>query len=76
MSDKDDGIKQNLLFDDSELESCAIKWTPEETKILNDTRENQINYIRDYLNELNLVTGKVTIQDVSPLVMSLYTVTA
>lgn len=71
MSDKDDGIKQNLLFDDSELESCAIKWTPEETKILNDTRENQINYIRDYLNELNLVTGKVTIQDVSPLVYEL-----
>ena len=45
MSDKDDGIKQNLLFDDSELESCNQVWTPEESKILNDTRENQLNYI-------------------------------
>ena len=65
MSDKDDGIKQNLLFDDSELESCNQVWTPEESKILNDTRENQLNYIRTYLLECNLITGKVTFQDVS-----------
>ena len=65
MSDKDDGIKQNLLFDDSELESCNQVWTPEESKILNDTRENQLNYIRNYLLECNLITGKVTFQDVS-----------
>lgn len=67
MSDKDDGIKQNLLFDDSELESCNQVWTPDEIKLLNSPKETQIEYIRNFLISKNYKPGQIGFEEVNIL---------
>lgn len=43
-----DELKQNLLFDEKDLEFCQQNWTQEELNILNADFETQLEYIKNF----------------------------